>query len=136
MKTHRLALLLSLPVFLGACAGLLGPNNAEIAGLPVVDFGRTPPNGEFVLRYPAGIDLPVLAHIDGSLLEGREQTTLKVRVKRDVYVYRDLTSFDGKNWQPSHRLIGGRLWISMPGEKNGQRDAVSPGEIGAEFNLK
>lgn len=138
MKMHhlRLALLLSLSASLGACASLLTPNSTEIARLPVVDFGQTPPSGEFVLRYPAGIDLPVVAQIDGTLLERRDQATLKVRVKRDVYVYRDLASFDGKSWQPGHQVIGGRLTMALPGDRNGKRDAVSPGEIAAEFNLK
>lgn len=136
MKTLRLSLLAALSLSLGACASLGVPSDTEIARLPVIDYGQTPPVGEFVLRYPAGADLPVVARIDGSLLEKSDQATLKVRIKRDIYVYRDLASLDGKSWQAGHRIVGGRLWMALPGDKEQKRDAVSPGEIGAEFNLK
>lgn len=136
MKTLRLSLLAALTLSLGACASLGTPSDTDIARLPVVDYGQTPPAGEFVLRYPAGADLPVMARIGGSLLEKSDQATLKVRIKRDVYVYRDLASLDGKTWQASHRIVGGRLWMVLPGDKDQTRDAVSAGEIGAEFNLK
>lgn len=136
MKTARLALPLVISLLLSACTSLNGPSAADIARLPVVDYGQTPPAGEFVLRYPAAAELPVVARINGSLLEKGDRATLKVRVKRDVYVYRDLASFDGKSWQPGNQLVGGRFWMTLPGDQEQKRDAVSPGEMGAEFNLK
>lgn len=136
MKITHLALALTLSLGLGACASLTGPSAVDIARLPVVDYGQTPPSDEFVLRYPAGADLPVIARIDGTLLEKAQRATLNIRIKRDVYVYRDLASFDGKSWQAGQELIGGRLWMTLPGEKEQKRDAVSPGEIGAEFNMR
>lgn len=136
MKTFRLALLAALSLSLGACASLTAPRDADIARLPVIDYGQTPPAGDFVLRYPAGLDLPIVARIDGTLLEKGVQATLKVRVKRDVYVYRDLASLDGKSWQAGGQVIDGRLGMSLPGEKDRKRDAISTGEIAAEFNLK
>lgn len=136
MTTSRLALLATLSLMLGACASLTRPSNADIARLPVVDYGKQPLAGDFVLRYPAGADLPVIARIEGSLLEKTDQATLKVRIKRDVYVYRNLASLDGQTWQTSRQVVGGRLWMVLPGEKDQKQDAVSAGEIGAEFNLK
>ncbi|MCH2219093.1 MAG: hypothetical protein MK097_02030 [Dechloromonas sp.] len=136
MKTLRPALLVLVTLALGACANLSAPSTADIARLPVVDYGQNPPADEFILRYPAGSDLPVVASIEGSLLEKTDRATLTVRVKRDVYVYRNLASLDGKSWQPGEQIIGGRVWMTLPGNKDQKLDAVSVGEIGAEFNLK
>jgi len=136
MKTLRPALLVVVTLALGACANLSVPSAADIARLPVVDYGQNPAADEFVLRYPAGSDLPVVARIEGSLLEKTDRATLTVRVKRDVYVYRNLASLDGKSWQPGEQIIGGRVWMTLPGNKDQKLDAVSVGEIGAEFNLK
>lgn len=136
MKTFHPALLVVVTLALGACANLSGPSAADIARLPVVDYGQSPPADEFVLRYPAGANLPVVTRLEGSLLEKAEQATLTVRIKRDVYVYRDLASLDGKSWQPGNLVVGGRVWMTLPGNKDQKQDAVSAGEIGAEFNLK
>lgn len=122
---------------LSACASLTGPSAESIGRLPVLRYGETAPAGqEFVLLYPAGTPLPVHAKVVGSLLEKTGQADFSVVLKRDVYLYRDQASFDGKTWQPGHRLVGGRFWFSLPGERDGQRDGRSPGELGAEFNQK
>lgn len=136
MKIFRPALLVVVTLALGACANLSGPTATDIARLPIVDYGQSPPADEFVLRYPAGANLPVVTRLEGSLLEKAEQATLTVRIKRDVYVYRDLASLDGKSWQPGNLVVGGRVWMTLPGNKDQKQDAVSAGEIGAEFNLK
>ena len=134
MKTP---LLMTLPaLFLSACAGLGGPSADEISRLPVVRFGQPAPAGEFVLLYPAGVNLPVIAKVDGSLLAKTDQTQLNIQVKQDVFVYRDQVSFDGKIWHLGTEKIVGKFMFSLPGEKNGKRDATSPGEMGAEFNLR
>lgn len=136
MKTLRPALLEVVTLALGACANLSAPSAADIARLPVVDYGQNPPADEFVLRYPAGTDLPVIARFEGSLLEKTDRAIMTVRIKRDVYVYRELASLDGKSWQPGNQVVGGRVWMTLPGHKDQKLDAVSAGEIGAEFNLK
>lgn len=131
-----LLIALAATALLPACAAL-GPSSEEIARLPVVDYGQTPPaNGEFVLRYPAHTDLPVTARVGGNLLERNEQAELKVRLKQDVYLYRNRVSLDGKTWQASHERIGGRVTVAVPGERAGRLDARSPGELAAEFDLK
>ncbi len=126
-----------LAALLGACSSLSAPSSDTLSQLPVVTYGQpAPTSGEFVLRYPAGVDLPVNAKVQGSLLEKSDEAVLKVRVKRDVYTYKDRASFDGKTWYPSNKLVGGRFTISMPGDRQGRIDAQSPGEMAAEFNLK
>jgi hypothetical protein len=135
MKTPTL---LTLPaLLLSACASLGSPSPEEIARLPVVRYGQpAPADGNFVLLYPAGVDLPVVAKVDGSLFARTDRTTLKVQIKQDVYTYRDLVSFDGKTWSHGPSKIGGKFSFTLPGEQDGKRDGQSPGEMAAEFNLR
>ena len=122
---------------LPACASLSAPSPEEIAKLPVIKYGQaSPESGEFVLYYPAHTDLPVVTRIDGNLFSQTAQADLKVQLKQDVYVYRHLVSLDGKSWQNGQQKIGGRVTLNLPGDKAGKRDARSPGELAAEFNLK
>lgn len=125
------------PLLLSACAGLGGPSPEEIARLPVVTFGQpAPANAEFVLRYPAGADLPVSTKVSGNLFTKTDEGTLKLRLKQDIFVYRNQVSFDGLQWATGSDKVGGKFWFTLPGDKNGKRDAQSPGELAAEFNLK
>jgi hypothetical protein len=127
----------ALPVLLLSGCAAFAPSPEEIGRLPVVRYGQpAPADGNFVLLYPAGVDLPVIAKVDGSLLAKTDQARLNVRIKQDVYTYRDQVSFDGKTWYHGPSKIGGKFSFSLPGEKEGQRDAQSPGELAAEFNLK
>ncbi|CAL94987.1 hypothetical protein [Azoarcus olearius] len=134
MKTSMLALCAAFT--LSACSTLIGPSAGEIAALPVVSYGQPAPQGEFVLRYPAGTDLPFNASVGGSLLTEAAQSTLKVRVKQDIYVYKDKLSFDGKTWSAARSKIGGEFRISPPGMKDGQIDPQAPGEMSAMFNAR
>ena len=104
-------------------------------------YGQAAPaDQDFVLLYPAGADLPVNVQVDGSLLAKSDQAKLTVRVKRDVFVYRDQVSFDGKIWKRGQDCIGGNIVFSLPGDvpgSNGQaRDGVSPGVLAARFDLR
>ena len=122
---------------LSACAGLTNPSPEEISRLPVVRYGQpAPADGNFVLLYPAGVDLPVIAKVDGTLLSKSDQAKLNVQIKQDIYLYRNLVSFDGKTWSSGHDKVGGKLMLALPGDKQGQRDGQSPGELSAEFNLR
>jgi hypothetical protein len=122
---------------LSACAGLTSPSPEEISRLPVVRFGQpAPADGNFVILYPAGVDLPVIAKIDGTLFSKPDQATLNVQIKQDIYAYRNLVSFDGKTWSNGQDKVGGKFWMALPGDKHGKRDGQSPGELAAEFNLR
>lgn len=134
MKTPMLGLVAAFA--LPACSTLIGPSAGEIARLPVVSYGQPAPDGEFVLRYPAGTDLPVNASVGGTLMAEPVQSTMKVRVKQDVYVYKNQVSFDGKEWSPTSSKIGGEFRISPPGMKDGKFDPQAPGEMSAEFNSR
>lgn len=122
---------------LPACASFSSPSPEAIAKLPVVKYGQAAPeNGEFVLYYPANTDLPVLARIDGNLFSQTARADLKIQLKQDVYVYRNLVSLDGKSWENGQQRIGGQVTLNLPGDRAGKRDARSPGELAAEFTLK
>lgn len=129
--------LLTLPVLLLSGCAAFGLSPEEISRLPVVRYGQpAPTDGNFVLLYPADTDLPVIARVDGSLFAKTDQATLKVRIKQDIYTYRDQVSFDGKTWSFGPGKVGGKFSLTLPGEKDGKRDGLSPGELAAEFNLK
>ncbi|MDD2686715.1 MAG: hypothetical protein PHY62_11185 [Gallionella sp.] len=103
---------------LSACAGL-PPSSAEIAQAAQIRFGQPRPEGDnYVLHYPAGTPLPVSTVVDGDLFEQAGQSTLHVTLKRDIYMYREFASFDGKNWQPARSLIATNLELQIP-QKNG-----------------
>ncbi len=117
---------------LTACAGI-PPGGDEMARLPVVRFGDTPPADQpFILLYPAGAPLPVETLIHGSLLQEEARGVLTVRTKQDLYTYKHWASLDGKTWKAGNQLVGGHFEIAVPGEKDGR----NPGSMRAEFNLK
>ena len=117
---------------LTACAGI-PPGGDEMARLPVVRFGDTPPADQpFILLYPAGAPLPVETRIHGSLLQEEARGVLTVRTKQDLYTYKHWASLDGKTWKAGNQLLGGHFEIAVPGEKDGR----NPGSMRAEFNRK
>jgi hypothetical protein len=136
------ALLLLLPAaLLTACTGLGAPTSAELSRLPVVRYGQAAPaDRDFILLYPAGMDLPVNTQVTGSLLSKTDQTTLTVRVKQDVLIYRDQVSFDGKTWFNGRDKISGNIRFSLPGQEPGhpagRLDGVSPATLAAQFDLR
>ncbi len=124
MKPARILIIAVAGATLVACAGLLPPSSDEIARLPHIRFGQQlPKDGNYVLFLPAGTPLPVSTLVDGNLFEHPSQATMHVFLKRNVYVYRQFASFDGKNWQPARRLIETHLELQVPksdGSKAGQ----------------
>ena len=120
-------------LLLSGCAGLNAPGKDAMAQIPIVRFGERAPAGQdFVLHYPAGSALPVVAGVYGSLFAQAETATLNVRLNRDVFVYRKWVSFDGKSWLPGNEAVGGKVDLKLPGETDGN----APGQLRAEFNLK
>jgi len=124
---------LAASLLLGGCAGLFPPGADEMAKLPVVRYGQpAPAGGEYVLHYPAGAPLPVVASVDGTLLEKAGRASFDVAVKRDVYVYRNWVSFDGKRWASGDDLVTGDFRVTLPGEADGK----APGALAARFDLR
>ena len=129
--TSQIALAL-FALSLTACSGLLPPSTAEIAQAPQIRFGQPLPKGNnYVLHYPAGTPLPVSTVVDGNLFEHAGQSTLHVTLKRDVYVFKQFASFDGKNWQPARDLIETNLELRIP-----QEDGSNAGYLHIKMNQK
>lgn len=115
------------------CASWMAPSEKEMAQVPTVRFGDMAPAGkEFVVLFPAGTPLPIVASASGTLMDKADKATLNVTLKRDVYVYRHWVSFDGKTWQYGRHAISGKFEFKLPGVENGN----NPGAIGVEFDLK
>jgi len=128
------AALLAATATLAGCAGLMPPPGAdEMAKIPVVRYGEAAaPGGDYVLLYPAGAPLPVVASVSGTLLSKTGEARMEVATSRDVYVYKNWLSFDGKNWMSGSQAVGGEFAITLPGEK----DSKAPGTMSARFDLK
>ena len=128
------AALLAATATLAGCAGLMPPPGAdEMAKIPVVRYGEAPSaGGDYVLLYPAGAPLPVVASVSGSLLSKPGLARMEVATNRDVYLYKNWLSFDGKNWMSATRAVGGEFAITLPGET----DSKAPGTMSARFDLK
>ena len=93
-----------------------------MANVPIVKFGETAQvkANEFILHYPAGTPLPVMAAVRGDLLEKTDQANLTVTLKKDIYLYRNWVSFDGKTWLDGEKTINSQFKIDLPGLKDGQ----------------
>lgn len=130
--TPKLLVVFGLVAFTG-CASLTKPSQETFAKLPVVKFGETAPAGQkFILHYPAGASLPVVASVTGSLLTQPVQETLQTSLRKDIYLFEKWISLDGKIWQPRSEVVTGSFVINIPGLENGK----NPGALSAEFNEK
>jgi hypothetical protein len=126
-------MILGSSVAITGCAGLVTPTTQSMSQVPVVRFGdKAPKDIKFVTLYPAGISLPVLTSVKGSLFEKTDESTLNVTLKKDLYSYEHWVSFDGKNWMASNKAVVGEIKMTLPGQVDGQ----NVGTLGAEFNLK
>jgi hypothetical protein len=115
------------------CSSWMAPSEKEMAQVPLVRFGEAAPaDKKFMVLYPAGTPLPVVASVGGSLLDQADKTTLHVMLKRDVYVYGHWVSFDGKKWGYRRHAVDGKFDFRLPGLENGS----NPGTLGVVFNLK
>ncbi|MGB4811784.1 MAG: hypothetical protein WBP13_04800 [Methylophilaceae bacterium] len=123
--------LLSAVLSLSACASLNAPSTQNMAKIPVVTFGETT-TSDHIMLYPAGANLPVIASVKGSIFEKTDEATLNVKLKKDLYTYKNWVSFDGKTWIEGNKVVGGNVSMVLPGEKDGQNS----GTLSAEFNLK
>lgn len=115
------------------CASLVAPSSQSMSQVPVVRFGdKAPKDKKFVTFYPAGVSLPVVTSVKGSLLDKTDESTLTVTLKKDLYSYDHWVSFDGKTWLPGDKTVTGEVKMTLPGQVDGQ----NVGTLGAEFNLK
>jgi hypothetical protein len=133
MKLFQQVVIVIAGLSLFGCASWMAPSEKDMAQVPTVRFGEAAPaSKKFVLLYPAGTPLPLVASAGGTLMEQADKATLHVTLKRDVYVYGHWVSFDGKKWEYGHHAVDGKFDFKLPGMENGS----NPGTLGVEFNLK
>jgi len=131
LLSHAVIVVAGLSLF--GCASLVPPKAEDMAQVPKVRFGDSAPAGkEFVAYFPAGTQLPVVASVEGTLLDQKAKAVLHVTLNRDVYVFKQWVSFDGKSWVSGQDVVGSKFEIKLPGVEDGK----NPGAMTAEFNLK
>lgn len=130
IQSCALGLALLVTTTLGACTR--PPSAAEMAGVPVVTYGTAAPGKDFVLHYKAGQPMPVAASVRGTLIARPVDQTLMVATSRDIWLYKDWASFDGKTWRSAHDLVTNEFKVLLPGFATGQEI----GELSAKFDAK
>ncbi|USF86327.1 hypothetical protein [Candidatus Endoriftia persephonae] len=116
MKQMVLSTML-LALGISGCASMAPPSSAEMAKLPVVEIGSgTPDSPDYVLHIPAGQTFPVELVIDGSMLQQKAGANTQVSLQRELYLYKQWLSYDGKSWQPTHEQVDFTLSAGLNGE--------------------
>ncbi|HEY5682167.1 MAG TPA: hypothetical protein VIR61_00640 [Sulfuricaulis sp.] len=99
--------------------------------VPVIEFGNdVPAKGEFILYFPAGKPIPVVASIKGNALSQEAENTLIFKLKNDIYAYRDWVSFDRKTWVSGGETIDFNIEVKIPGPAH-----PKPGVMKLQMNL-
>ena len=115
MNKNLVPLVLAVLIGLGGCASLQQPTTESLSAIPEVQFGdAAPASGDFILHFPAGKPIPVMASIKGSALSQEAENTLNVTLKKDIYAYKQWVSFDRKTWQRGDEVIGFKIEIKIP----------------------
>ncbi len=98
-------------------AGLAGCASMPPDGLKPVEVGTgqsvdyDPANT--ILYFPAGKPLPFHVSASGSVFDKPVDHTETFVLKRDIYTWRDMVSFDGKHWQPESEVLTGEVTFNF-----------------------
>jgi hypothetical protein len=90
--------------------------SAPPTGLPVMDFPALPAKADaerYVLRVPANTDIPVAISLGGELLSTAGQAELRIRLRQDLFVWRELVSVDRQVWRPVAEAFAGHLSMGL-----------------------
>lgn len=118
-------------VTLGGCAGMQAPTPQALASVPVIEFGNpVPPGSDFILFFPAGKPIPMIATIEGSALGRSTESTLNIFLKTDIYAYKQWVSLDRQVWRRGSDVIGVHVDVRIPGP-----DHPQPGKMTLKVDL-
>ena len=110
-------------VMLSACA--TPPTPASLSGVPVVEFGNaTPDKGDFILYFPSGKNIPTDVIIDGDIFQQTAKQVMTVKLKRDIYSYKDWMSYDKQNWHFARDKLSMMLDIKIPSYTHPKRGHI------------
>jgi len=119
-------------VGIGGCTSMGKPSLEIFDTVPEVQFGdNVPEGGEFILHFPAGKPIPVVARIKGSAFSEEAENTLHVTLKKDIYAYKHWVSFDRKIWHRSDQAMGFNVEVRIPSPEH-----PKPGLMKIQVDLK
>lgn len=137
----RTLLAMSLPLLLSggltACSGLQRstgslPDAAVLDALPVIKLGQgKPAQGDYIVYMPASEFITASAKVQGNLFEKTDNKELQVKLKQDLYLYKNWVSSDKHTWVKDTDAIGGNIHIRLP-----DYDHPQAGEVLIELNTK
>jgi hypothetical protein len=107
------------------------PSAEDMARLPVVVFPDPPPQGDFILKLPAGRPIPLHVAVKGTMLTKNINETLTNSLVKDLYVHKEWASEDGKTWKSSKEIVNVNLILSLPSDAH-----PKPGELMLEVNQR
>ena len=114
------------PVLMTTCVSLLvtgcgslQPSAAELANLPVVQFGEPVPQGkDYILFFPADKPIPANVAIKGTIFAKEAEQRLEVTLRRDIYAYKEWLSYDRVTWHNGQQTIKTDVRIQLPGYRH------------------
>jgi hypothetical protein len=113
----RTITVIALFALLAGCSAPVTLSEDLIKQKPVVKMGgAAPAESDYILYIPAGQTFPADLTIDGSLLRQSGDATTQISMKRDLYLYQDWASHDGKKWQRLNKVIGIKVGIGANAE--------------------
>ena len=131
------ALSLVLLTGLSACSGLQRstgslPEAATLEALPLIKVGQAKPaQGDYIVFLPASELITATAKVQGTLFEKTDSKDLQVKLKQDLYLYKNWVSFDRQKWVKDTDAIGGNVRVTLPGW-----DHPQAGEVLIELNTR
>lgn len=94
------------------CVSWGGPADDLLKRLPVIEVGKPEPaDKNFVLFIPAGKPIPMYLTVKGSLFVKPGEATTQVQLTESLYIYKEWSSLDGRNW--SHQAFEGGVSLGL-----------------------
>jgi hypothetical protein len=126
----RLFLAVSMLLVLSGCASMSNPDAASLSQLPLVEFGQpVPTGGNYVLHFAQGKPIEMPVSFEGDLFQEPSRETLRVKLKRDIYVHKGWLSYDMQNWVDAKSALDLQVQVVIPGYNH-----PKPGYIRLEMN--
>ena len=111
---QKLVAMVLISGLLTACASV--PKPADLEGVPIVRFGDKVPEGRnFILHFRAGEPISTRVNIHGNVFEQNASTVLKVKLKRDIYAYKNWMSYDRQKWVDGDSALDLEFIVKVPG---------------------
>ncbi|ABM37498.1 hypothetical protein [Polaromonas naphthalenivorans] len=132
-----IALTLLLAAGLSACSGLQRitgslPQASVLDALPVIKLGQPKPaQGDYIVYLPASEPVTAIAKVQGTLFEKADSKELQVKLKQDMYLYKNWVSADKRHWVKDTDAVTGNVHVMLP-----SYDHPQAGEVLIELNAR